>query len=79
VDRVADDGLIEVANLYGYLAVRVCDRAEIADMTIAANPDRWSLRNLAAVNRIDSFIELARVAAHTSMGRPRHLEVASLP
>jgi hypothetical protein len=78
VGRVADDGLIEVANLYGYLAVRVCDRAEIADMTIAADPDRRSLGNGAAICAVQPLIELGCTASDKGVRRSRHFQVSGL-
>ena len=34
--RIADDGLVEVANLDGDLALRIGDGPEIAEVTVAA-------------------------------------------
>jgi hypothetical protein len=78
VDRVADDRLIEVANLYGNLAVGVCDRAEIADMTIAADPDRRSVGNGAALCAVQPLIEFGCTASHKGVRRACHFQVSGL-
>jgi hypothetical protein len=49
VRRIADYGLVEVADLDIDLAVGIGQRTQIADVTIPANPDRRALRHLADV------------------------------
>ena len=39
--RIADHRLIEIANLDIDLAVGIGQGAQISDMAIAADPDRW--------------------------------------
>ena len=49
---IADHCLIKVSDLDQNPALRVGDRAEIADVTVAANPDRGTFRELAAVTAV---------------------------
>ena len=56
--RVADHGLIEIANLDFDLATSVCDGSEIADVTIAADPDGRALGRRAPISTLQPFIEI---------------------
>ena len=76
VDRVADDGLVQVANLDSDLAVRACDRAEIADMAVAADPDRRPLRKGATSRAAQPLVELGCAASDKGMRRSGHLKVS---
>ena len=55
--RVADYGLIKVADLDCDLATSVRDRSEIADMTIAADPDWRAPGRRAVISTLQPFIE----------------------
>ena len=75
---VADDGLVEVADLDFDLAVGVGYRAEVADVAVAADPDGRALRELVAGAGLEPFVELEGVAADVGVGRTCHLEPAAL-
>ena len=55
--RVADYGLIKVADLDCDLTTGVRHGPEIADMTIAADPDRRAPGRRAAISTLQQFIE----------------------
>jgi hypothetical protein len=44
--------LIKVSDLYQNPALRVGERTKIADVTVAANPDRGTIRELAAATAV---------------------------
>src|SRR5665213_2227253 len=71
---IADHGLVEIANLNGDASVDAGDGAEIAGMTVAADPHRRTLRQRAALLHLKPFIELDGAAAHIGMRRARHLQ-----
>ena len=72
---IADDGLVEVADLDRDPALGVGQRAEIAKVAVPADPHRRTLGDL-ALARLQPLVELDRAAAHIGMRRPRHLQVA---
>jgi hypothetical protein len=74
VRRIADHGLVEVADLDGDLALRIGDRPQVADMAIAANPDRRTVGNEMSVRLLEPLVEIFGGAAHIGMGRARHLQ-----
>jgi hypothetical protein len=41
VDRIPDDGLIEITNLYVDVTVGIGEGAQVSQMAIAADPHRW--------------------------------------
>ena len=73
---VADDGLVEVADLDGERAIGAGDGAEIADMAIAANPDGRPIGDGDAVRRIEPFIEADCAAADIGVSGRGHFQVA---
>jgi hypothetical protein len=75
--RIAYYGLIEVPYLDINIALGVGDWAEIADVTVSANPYRWPARNLFDVGAVESFIKLPGVAPHVCMRRAGHLTTAA--
>ncbi len=75
---VADDGLVEVADLDRHAPLAVGEGAEVAEVAIAADPHRRPVRQVGGP-RLQPFVELDRAAAHIGVGRPRHLEVPRLP
>ena len=77
VRRVADHGLVEVADLDLDAALRVGDRAEVAQVAVAADPDRRARGQRLGRLRLQPFVELARVAAHVGVRGARHLQVAA--
>jgi hypothetical protein len=78
VDGVADDGLVEVADLDFDLAVGVGYGAEVPDVAVATDPDGRALRQLVTGAGPQPFVELQGVAADVGVSRPRHLEPATL-
>src|SRR5271155_2964293 len=56
--RISDYRLIEVADLDIDLAVGISQGTQISDMAIPANPDRRTLRHLAAVRGGKPFVKL---------------------
>src|ERR1700730_3248636 len=73
---IADDCLIEVANLDFNATLCVGDRAEVSDMAITTNPDWRPLGHGANFQGVKPLIEVDRVAAHVGVRGPRHLQVA---
>ena len=67
MDRIADHGLVQVADLDFDLAMCIRDRAKVADMAIAADPDRRALRQFDSGRRIQPLIESGGTAAHEGM------------
>ena len=64
---IADHGLIQVADLDGDLAVRIGDRTEIAEMAVAANPDRRPFGYGATFLARQPLIESGGAAAHVCL------------
>ncbi len=76
--RIADDGLVEVANLDLDPAFRVGDWAEVADVTVSADPHRRPLRKLCTSAGLKPLVELERTAANVRVGGARHLRAPRL-
>jgi hypothetical protein len=74
VRGVADHGLVEVADQDRHVALGVGHRPEIADMAVAADPDRRTVGNAVAVRLFKPFVELDRGAAHIGVGGAGHLQ-----
>ncbi|GGG17366.1 hypothetical protein GCM10010924_53070 [Rhizobium wenxiniae] len=72
---VADDRLVEIPDLNGKLAVPVSYRAEISNMTVAADPNRRAIRQFDPVGLLQPFVETSRATAHISMRRGSHFPV----
>jgi hypothetical protein len=72
---IANDGLIKIADLNSDSAPGVRQRAQVADMAVAADPDRRPFRDLTGAF-LQPFVEFDRRAAHIGMGGPRHLQIA---
>ena len=60
--RISDDGLIEIANLNLDFPPAVSDRAKIAHVAIAANPDSWPLGKRAAFQSFEPLVIANRIA-----------------
>ena len=69
VRGVADHGLVEVADLDVDAPVGVGERAEIAEVAVAADPDRRALRQGAARQSVQPFVELSRCCPAHRRGR----------
>jgi hypothetical protein len=78
VSGVADDGLIEVANLDLDAAVGAGYRAEIADVTVPADPDERALGDGALAGVGEPLVKLNRIAADVGVNAARHLLAALL-
>jgi hypothetical protein len=74
--RIADDSLIEIANLNFNAPFGVGNRAKIAGMTIPTNPYRRPCRNVARCALIQPFIKLDRATPHESVRRAGHFQIA---
>ena len=75
---IADHGLIEIADLDFHRAAAIGDRSQIAQMAVAANPDRRSLGHPPGRLRCrQPFVEFRRVAPDIGMGGSRHLQSTS--
>ncbi len=77
VGRVADDGLVEVADLDFDLAVGVGDGAEVADVAVPADPDGWTLGKLCGRVCFEPLVELKRASTYVGVGGASHLQAAS--
>ena len=73
--RITDHCLIKVSDLYQNPALRVGERTKIADVTVAANPDRGTIRELAAATAVQPFVKLDGASAHICVRRSRHFEI----
>jgi hypothetical protein len=67
-----DDRLIKVSDLDQNSPLHVGDRAKIADVTVAANPDRGAFRKLAAVPAVEPLVKLHSASAHICLRRSGH-------
>jgi hypothetical protein len=74
VGGVADHRLVEVANLDGQRTAGAGDRAQIADVAVAADPHRRSLGQR-RVRAAQPLVEFCRAAPDIGMGGRRHLAV----
>ena len=76
--RVSDDGLVEIANLNLDFAAGVSDRAKIAHVAIAANPNLRPLWKRAAFHSFEPLVIANRIAPHVSMRGSGHLALANV-
>ena len=74
VRRIADDGLVEVPDLYFDPAVGVRHRAEIANVTVSADPDRWTFWDHFHAGLREPLIKLNGRAAHKCVDGARHFQ-----
>jgi hypothetical protein len=44
VHRIADHALVQIPDLHRDLARGIRDRSEVAEVTVAADPDGWPVR-----------------------------------
>ena len=73
VRGIADDSLIEVADLDFYMAIGIGDRAEVADVAVAADPDGWAFGERVLRDGVEPLVELEGIAANVGVGGARHL------
>ena len=73
--RVADHSLVEIADLNGQGAVGAGDRTKIADVAVAADPDRRTVGQRDAIPGAEPLVELRRAAPDIGVGRGSHLAV----
>jgi hypothetical protein len=78
VRGIADHCLVEIPDLDQNPAFRIGKGTEIADMTVAANPDGRTVRQFAAAAAVEPLVKLGGVATHIGVGRTRHLKIASM-
>ena len=76
--RISDDGLVEIANLNLDFAAGVSDRAKIAHVAIAANPNLRPLGERAAFHSFEPLVIANRIAPHVSMRGSGHLALANV-
>ena len=74
---IADDGLIEIANLHRDAPFGIGERTKIANVAIATDPNWRSFGDFTSA-RFEPFIKLDRAAANVSVRRARHLKVAGV-
>src|SRR3954469_25857710 len=72
--RIADHRLVEVADLYRNTPFGIGQRTKVADMAIAADPDRWTFRDFPAA-ALQPLVELDGAAPDIGMRRTCHLQI----
>jgi hypothetical protein len=72
--RVSDDRLVQIPDLDGDASVDPCDRTQIADVTIPADPDGGPFGQRPAFLLLEPFIEFDGTAANISMRGASHFE-----
>jgi hypothetical protein len=75
--RVADNRLIEVTYPNFDIALGICDRTQVANMTVATYPYGWTARH-GPLSLFEPFVKFCRVAANVGVGGSRHLQVLAL-
>ncbi len=78
VSGVADDGLVQVADLHLDLVLGIGHRPEIAIVAVAADPDRRSLGQ-AQIPAAQPVVEPGRGPADVALRRARHLQMSPRP
>ena len=76
--RISDDRLIEITNLNLDFAAGASDRAKIAHVAIATNPNFRPLGKRAAFHSFEPLVIANRIAPHVSMRRSGHLALANV-
>src|SRR5580700_9835474 len=76
--RISDDGLVEIANLNLDFAAGVSDRAKIAHVTIAANPNLRPLGERAAFHSFKPLVIANRISPHVSMRGSGHFALTDI-
>ena len=75
---ISDRGLIKISDLHPNVALRIGQGTKIANVTVAANPDRGTIRELAAATAVEPFVKLDGASAHICVRRSRHFEIPRL-
>src|SRR5262245_52684279 len=75
---ITDDCLIEITDLDLNLARCICQRSQISDVTIAADPNGRTAGKSTVLLTFKPFIELDGIAADIAVRRPRHFEISEL-
>ena len=75
VGRIADDGLVEVADLDRDGALGTGDRTDVARVAVATDPDRRPGGHRLAGATLEPVVEVLGVAAHVGMCGSRHLQL----
>src|ERR1700722_18023346 len=76
--RISDDRLVEIANLNPDFAAGVSDRAKIAHVAVAANPNLWPLWERAAFHPFEPLVIPNGIAPHVSMRGSSYLALANV-
>ena len=75
---IADDGLVQVSDFDFDVAFCVRYRPEVANVAVAADPDRRPFRQASSFDRVQPLVELQGIASNVGMRRHSHLEIAAL-
>src|SRR5271168_4290747 len=75
--RISDDRLVEIANLNLDYPPGVSDRAKIAHVAIAANPDRRPLGKRSTLYSFKPLVIANRIPAHVRVRGSGHLGLAN--
>src|SRR5450755_2898247 len=71
---VADDSLVEIADLDRDATVQCSDRPQIARVTVSADPDRRPFRQRSAFLLFEPLVKGDRAATYIRMSRTGHLK-----
>jgi hypothetical protein len=69
---ISDHGLIKISDLHPNVALRIGQGTKMANMTVAANPNGGTIRELAAATAVEPFVKLDGASAHIGMRRLCH-------
>ena len=75
---ISNDSLVQIPDLHIELAGRVRDRAQIADMAVAADPDIRAIGDTPRACRVEPFVKLACISADIGVRGPGHFQGALL-
>jgi hypothetical protein len=78
VGRVSYNCLVVISDSNLDVAFGVGDRTQVSKMTIAADPDGWTLWQGPADRRIQPFVEFKGAATDIRMSGAGHLQSATL-
>ena len=75
---IAQNSLIEIADLNLNVSFGACDGTEVPNMAVPADPDARAFRDHTRRPRgVKPFIKLSGIASHVSVGRSGHLQTAT--
>ena len=75
---ISDHGLIKISDLHPNVALRIGQGTKVANVTVAANPNRGTFRQLAATTAFQPFAEFDGTTPHVSVRGLCHLQIPSL-